>query len=529
MLTLSEGGSFHLLDWIVLGSYFALLAASGAYFAWRARRQAHSASAYFLGETAMPVWAVAISILATVQSAATFTGAPEQAFNGNLAYLGTSLGSVIAASLLATVFIPAYYRNGVGTPYQLLEKRFGSGAKLATSWAYMIGRVFASGSRVYVGAIPVSIAVFGDASPIHMSASIAAFMAFGVVYTLAGGITSVIWTDVIQVAVYLGAAVLAVVLLAMKVSVPFSEVIGALASGGPGGSSKLAVFPTGFGEHGFDFAGEMNLVTMCTGFVLICLASHGTDQDLVQRMLTCKSAARGAWSVVSGILVGIPAVAVFMVLGLLLWVYYSRPELMGGSTAHVSAVAGGEVLLRYIMNEMPAGAAGLMIAGVMAAGPAGINSGLNSMASTFVSDVYKPRVSGRTDEHYLKVGRIAVLSWGVVLAAFALACIPWREHSGQSIIGFVLSVMNFAYAGLLGVFITALFTSRGSTASAIAALAAGFVTVFLLRPEIMAMWLGRDPATFGLKLAFPWQLVIGTAVATAVCCASSKSRRGAQP
>jgi len=155
----------------------------------------------------------------------------------------------------------------------------------------------------------------------------------------------------------------------------------------------------------------------------------------------------------------------------------------------------------------------------MAAGPAGINSGLNSMSSTFVSDVYRPRFAGRDEKHYLRVGRLATAVWGAVLGIFALVCIPWKEHSGQSIIGFVLSVMNFAYAGLLGVFFSALFTKRGNTASAIAALFAGFFTVLALRGEVMDTWtktLGVEK-TVTVRFAFPWQLVIGTLIAFVVC------------
>ncbi|MBL8759980.1 MAG: sodium:solute symporter [Phycisphaerae bacterium] len=520
-----------LADWLVLAAYFALLVGSGVFFAWRAKRKRLSSEGYFVGDHSMPVWAVAISILATAQSAATFTGVPEQAFTGSIVYLSTNLGSIIAAVVLAFFFIPAYYRLGVTTPYQLLERRFGPGAKLAASWAYMLGRVFASGSRVYIGAIPVCLAIFGDTSADHLAISIGAFMVFGVIYTLAGGITSVIWTDVMQVCVYLGAALVAIIILASRVSAPWGEVIGALTHGGPEGASKLTLFPTAMGSGGFDWASDMNIFTILTGFVLIALASHGTDQDLVQRMLTCKSAAAGSKSVITGMIVAIPTVALFMVLGLLLWVYYQRPELMSrppGAPPGKPSV----VLLEFIMREMPAGAAGLMIAGVMAAGPAGINSGLNSMSSTFVSDVYRPRFQGRDEEHYLRVGRIATAAWGAVLGMFALVCIPWKEHSGQSIIGFVLSVMNFAYAGLLGVFFSALFTKRGSTASAIAALFAGFVAVLLLRPEVMDQWtewLGlREAVT--VRFAFPWQLVIGTLVAFVVCqCGRGKNVSDERP
>jgi len=518
-------------DWVVIAAYFVVLAGTGAYFAWRAKAKGvGSANDYFTGGHTMPVWAVAFSILATAQSAATFTGVPQQAYDGNLAYLATNLGGLIAVSILATVFIPAYYRQRVTTPYQLLETRFGPGAKQAAGWAYLVGRVFASGSRVFIGAVPVAMAMFGDVEPGHMAIAIAAFMVFGIVYTLAGGITSVIWTDVVQVAVYVGAAAVGVALLASKVSVPWSEVFDAWRTAGPDGSSKLSILPSGLTPSGsFDWSSEINLPTILTGFVLITLASHGTDQDLVQRMLTCRSAAKGSWSVISGLLVGIPTVALFLVWGLLLWVYFRRPDMMGITSIQAPSNS-NKLVMDFVLGELPrvaSGAAGLMICGVMAAGPAGINSGLNSMASTFVADMYRPRVRARDEAHYIRVSRLAVVVFGLILGGFALLCIKWFSGSGQSIIGFVLGVMNFAYAGLLGVFIVALFTSRGSAASVIAALCTGAAVVAALRPEIWAWWttlagFGGDWTTF--RLAWPWQLVAGTVAATLVCAIPKQPR-----
>lgn len=508
----------HTLDWAILAAYFALLAFTGWWFS-RVRHK--TTEEYFLGGHSMPVWAVAISILATAQSAATFVGVPESAYSGDLTYLSTNIGGLIAAVIIARVFIPAYYRQGVSTPYQLLEKRFGPGAKLATSWAYMIGRVFASGARVYIGAIPVSLAVFGDVSPNHLAISIAAFMAFGIVYTLAGGIASVIWTDVFQVCVYLGAAVVAAILLWRAIPADASQIFSALSTGMPDGSSKLTIVRPGLDlsqpRLGFDLSAEFTLITAVTGWMLITIASHGTDQDLVQRMLTCKDAARGGRSVITGILVGIPTVLLFAFLGLLLWVYFNRPDLAGGPRSPAT-IDGSQVFLRYILTEMPAGAAGLMIAGVMAAGPAGINASLNSMSSTFVGDVYRPALPGRSDRHYLRVGRLATVGWGIILGLFALLCIRWQQQAREQVLPFVLGVMAFAYAGLLGVFLTALFTRRGNTASAITALAAGFITVLVLQPVVFAR-LTEGTILEAVKLASPWRLVIGTVIATLICCA----------
>lgn len=526
------------LDWLVVALYLAALVAVGIL---PSRKKVKGADDFFLAGRSMPVWAVALSILSTTQSAATYVAVPASAYAGDLRYLSSNLGGVLGAIILALFFIPAYYRLGVGTPYQLLEARFGPGARLATSATYMVGRVFSSGSRIYVGALPASIVVFGDASAPHLVLTIAGFMVLGTVISFLGGIASVIWVDVLQVAVYLGAALATIAFLLQVMPADLGEITAALSDPGGGAPSKLRFFSLGFDfaapGFGFDPSEEFTLLTAVCGFTLLALASHGMDQDLVQRMLTCRSGVKGAWSVVTGVLVGIPAVAIFLVLGLLLWVYFRRPDLSAGAFA--AAPAARDAFQVFALGALPAGLAGLFVAGLFAVGPAGINSSLNAMASTLVSDFYRPLRPVRDERHYLRVGRLAVAGWGLVLGLFATLCIPWQESSGQALLPFVLSIMSFAYAGLLGVFFTALFTRRGSTASAVAALAAGFVTILLFQPMVWAPFADWFPSLFpggssvdGLKealpwlrWAFPWQLPTGAAVAFLVClCGSGRGR-----
>lgn len=508
-------------DWAVLGGYFALLIASGLWFS---RKRAKNTNDYFLAARSMPVWAVAISVLATAQSAATFVGAPQASYAGDLTYLSTNIGGIIAAVLLAVYFIPAYYRLGVATPYGLLETRFGPGARLGASWAYLVGRVFASGARVFVGALPGSLLIFGDISPLHLIVTISGFIIFGVLYTYVGGVGSAIWTDVLQVGVYLGAALVAIVVLWTRIGLGPGELMTALAHPPDGAASKLTVVRTGLDPSlplwGFKPEQPFTLLTVTTGFVLLTLASHGMDQDLVQRMLTCRDAKKGAWSVISGVLVGIPAVCVFLFLGLLLYVFYKRPDVMGVASPGY-APSSDSAFQTFAVREMAGGMAGLFLAGLFAAGPAGINSGLNSMASTFVNDIYRRRVPHREDSHYLRIGRLAVAGSGVALGVFACLCIYFYDPAKSTLLDFVLGVMSFAYAGLLAMFLTALFTRRGNSASAVAALFAGFMTVMVFQVPVWEWWTAQNAwtkANLGpVRLAFPWQLVIGTGVAMAVC------------
>ena len=505
--------AFTPVDWLVLSGYFAILIATGVWFS---RKSLQNADDYFLGGRKMPTWAVAISILATSLSAATFVGGPQQAYTGDLTYLSSNIGGIIAACIVAAVFIPAFYKRRVSTVYQLLDHRFGPRAKQVASWSYMLGRIMASGARIYIGALPMALILFegtqGSTAIWHVVVAIWVMTLVGIAYTLIGGISSVIWTDVIQTFVFLGAALAAIALLLHKIPADPGTILDALRTAQtPTGENKLTLISLSTNP-----AAGYTIFTAVIGFTLLGIASYGTDQDLVQRMLTCSSSARGSASLIGAILITVPFVSLFMVVGLLLWVFYTRPDLMGTAAPNYPIANSAEVFLQFILHEMPPGMTGLMIAGLFAAGLSSVNSGLNAMASTLMNDVYRPMRPNHTERHYLSAGRAFVVLWGLILGAFATLCVWWQRSSGATLIDFALGVMTFAYAGLLGVYLTALFTKRGNTASVLAALLTGFATVALLQPALMARWcplLGLDAPT----LAFPWRLTLGVLASTLVC------------
>ncbi|MEM9560962.1 MAG: sodium:solute symporter, partial [Planctomycetota bacterium] len=406
----------------------------------------------------------------------------------------------------------------------------------AASAMFMLGRVFASGARLFIVALPSTLIVFGEPAGGEVPASqlvlaIGAMTIVGILYTLVGGISSVIWSDVIQTGVFLAAVIGAITLLLMRIPVGPAEIAQVL-SGSPGatpGSSKLTVI-----SLSTDPGAAYTLWSVVIGFTLLGIASYGTDQDLVQRMLTCKNAKAGSWSVISAQLMGIPVVLLFMAVGLLLYVFYARPDVMGASMPSDSPDDSRTVFLSFILREMPAGMSGLMMAGLFAAGLSSLNSAINAMSSTLVSDFYRPMRAGMPERHYVLVGRAAVVGWGLVLGSFACFCVYWQRASGQTLIDFALSVMTFAYAGLLGVFFCVLFTKRGSTLSVIGALVVGFVVILVQQPMVWG-WgafvaldarVGVD-LSLAASLAFPWKLSIGAALAFGVALLGSP-RAGAQ-
>lgn len=505
------------LDWAVVGGYGLLLLLSGI---WVSRRKQRSTEDYFLGGRSMPVWAVAVSVLATSLSAATFIGGPQQSYAGNLTYLSSNIGMILGAVVVASVFVPVFYKQRVGTVYELLETRFGPRARTATSAMYMLGRIFASGARVYIAALPLALILFWqpelsrELEPQHLIIGISAMVVVGIIYTLVGGIASVIWTDVLQTVIFVGAAVAAALVLLSRIPASPGEIIEVLAQAGEGGASKVEVLRTGL-----NISETYTIWTALIGFTIFGIAAYGTDQDLTQRVLTCRSAVKGSRSVLTAIVIGLPVTALFMLVGLLLFVFYQRPDVMGDAAPDLAAPAGEKVFTWFIVQEMPPGITGLMIAGLFAAGLSTLNSALNAMSSTLISDVYRKVRPDRSEKHYVNAGRLAVVGWGIVLGLFAIGCVFWRRAVGQTLIDFALEVMTFAYAGLAAVFLTAMLTRRGSERSVIAGLIVGFFSVAGL--SVLNARASSAPAGSVLadwQVAFPWQLTIGTALAMAVCC-----------
>lgn len=491
--------SFTSLDWFILGAYVAILALAG----WLSTRRQARAADYFLDGRHAPTWLVAISMLSTVQSAATFLGVPDSSYRGNYTYLGGVLASLLAAWIVASVLVPRFYALRVTTVYELLETRFDARARKAAAGMFLIGRVFASGSRLYLAAIAVSMILFLDIDPMHILVATLLLLVLGLAFTLMGGLHSVIWSDLVQVVLYVGAALLTAGFLWWHLPMSTGAMIEALANAPAG--DKLA--PVDFST---DLSAPWSLFAVLTGVTLLNTAASGLDQDTTQRLLACRDARQGRRALFSFVLISLPVILLFLVIGSLLWLTYE------GSTA--SLTFKGEkvtVFMNYILTELPAGLRGLATVGVLAA--AAMNSELIAMAAVVVGDFYRPwaeRRGERDERHFVRAGRIATVLVGLVLAGMAVLSYYWQHYADSGLLDFVLGVMAFAYSGLLGVYVIALWTRRGNSASVIAALGAGFVTVLLFQPWIVDR-LGLPGAMRGI--AFPWQLCLGTAIAAAVC------------
>jgi Na+/proline symporter len=367
-----------------------------------------------------------------------------------------------------------------------------------------------------MAAIPVSLLLWGMTSADggtgipkwQLITSIILIGAVGVAYTVAGGVRAVIWTDTAQIIIVIGAALLSIFLLLHSIPASLGEILATLNNQG-----KLRIIDTSFNA-----TSEFTIWTAIIGAAFLSTAAYGTDHDLAQRVLTAKSPLRGSLSLIYSQCLGMLVVGMFLILGLLLYIFYNRPDIMGSAAPKDAVSSSYAVYPQFLLRHMPSGLAGLAMAGMFAAAQGSLDSAINAMASSAVADLYWPlrRRLGKPVDSSSKAGRAGVLLVGAALILFAVVSAWVYNEKTQTLIPFALGVMSFAYTGMLGVFLTALLTRRGNTASVLAALGTGLVVTTLLQDGILAWW---TAAIFGspLRLCFYWWMPIGTVCSFVVC------------
>jgi solute:Na+ symporter, SSS family len=494
--------AFGPLDWVILVLYFTILGTSSI---WLARGSIKSSRDYFTANNSLPIWAVAVSVLATSQSAATFLGGPEYAYSKDLTFIGFYISALLAVWIVAHVLVPRFYAIRAVTAYELLEQRYGAQAKQQAGVMFLIGRLFASGARLYIGALALSMILFLDISAWHVCLSVLLLMVGALVYVYFGGVKSVIFSDAIQAVTYIGAGVVVVWYLYQALGSDWETMISLWHA-----ERKLRVVDV-------SLDGGFSLWALLGGWLLLNIAAYGLDQDMIQRTLTCRSAAQAQRSLIFSILLTIPVALLFLLIGLLLYLYYHHPEL--SHAADVVQEFGGEkvtIFMYYILHEMPEGMRGIVTVGAIAAALSSSNSVLGAMASVAVEDLYRPwqmRRRQMPETHFVRAGRVAVLLFAVALCVMAMVSYYWQQATELPLLSFALGVMAFAYAGLLGVYGAAIFTTRGSAGTVPVGLTVGFVSVLLLQPYLLGTTIGN---WIGFDIGFAWQIVLGTLLAFGV-------------
>ena len=487
--------NFSILDWAVFFSYFLVLILTTVVLS---QNKIKTSRDYFTGGNAIPMFAVAISVLATSQSAATFLGGPEYSFGKDLTFLGFYASAFLAVIFVSKVLIPRFYAINAITVYEYLNHRYGGNSKQYAGIMFLVGRLFASGARLYIGALAISMILFSDITATHVAISIAILMIGALGYTYFGGVKSVIFSDIIQAVTYIGAGLAVLVYLYYSMQIDFSTLLTTLNE-----HNKLRVV-------NFSFEGGFTLWTLLTGWFLLNIAAYGLDQDMTQRVLTCKDKGEGAKSLIYSIIFTVPVALLFLMIGLLLYIFYMHPELSGFKAVCVDQQFNGKkvtIFMLYILNEMPEGLRGLVTVGAIAAALSSTNSVLSAMASVAVEDIYRPWLAreGEDEAHFLKVGRMMVITFAILLCAMAMLSFYWQQFSNLPLLSFALGVMAFAYASLLGVYGAAIFTNRGTERTVLFALIGGFLTVLILQPYVIG-------AVFEVKVDLAIQMLLGTLV-----------------
>lgn len=515
-----------IIDWIIIILFLVGLTAIGFFFS----KKNKNIEDYFLGGRSMPMWMVALAATGTSISAGTFVGSPELGFNTNLTYLLLCVGAIFGGLLVAAFVLPKLYKANTITIYGYIGDRFDETSKRSTSIMFLIGQLFTSGSRLFIAAIAVSVILYGTIEFQFIMYSIIILGVISTIYTMAGGIKGLIYIDTIQILIVIGTGIAAMVLiyLTMSDSLSIGDIFSALENGQVKNSSgewvsgnKLQVI-----DSSFRFDVPYNLIGALIGCTIFKFAQFSTDQEFVQRQLTCKSVKSAGVSLVYSQILSLPIVLIFLAVGMLLYVKFSNTADLGGFAGDAR-----DLFPQYICNHIPTGVRGIMVIGLLAAALSSFNSAINSMASSFVSDIYLPLrhkygKSINSDSGQISSSKKMVVFTGLVLTGFAIFTAVLQEQSGLNLVDFATGVMCFSYAGMLGVFMCALFTKRGSTLSVNTALVVGILIVLLLQPYIFGP-LTESMLGTRMSIAWTWWCPIGAVISFLICILGKKKETGA--
>ena len=446
----------------------AVYLAGVTWFGARFRNSQKTLKDYFLGGQTAPWWAIALSIVSAETSTLTIIGTPPLAYAGSYVFLQVVFGYLLARVVISILFLPQYFKGQMFTAYALMEKRFGPRARKTASGVFLITRSLAEGVRVFAISIVISILLHTGSL-----ASVIVIVALTLFYTFEGGMTAVIWTDVLQMFMYVLGAAASFFVLEGKIPGGFGHVLQVA-----GAAGKLKVF-----DFSFSWTQPYTFWAGLVGGCFLTTASHGTDQLVVQRLLSAKSERESRKALLVSWLVIFVQFVMFLTIGVMLWVWHDGAPL---------PTQADRLYPTFIWESLPTGVAGLAMAAILAAAMANLSAALNSLASATVVDFYQPLTKARhTTAHYLKVSRLATVAWGVVLAAIALIASQWGSvlESGLSIASVTLGV-------LLGIFLLGLLTKKPGEKSAIVGVVTGMLVMLGVK--------------LGTKIPFTWWVLIGS-------------------
>jgi SSS family solute:Na+ symporter len=459
------------IDYLVIGGYLLAITIFGSRFA----RFQKTTRDYFLTGRSVPWWAICFTIVATETSTLTFIGVPAMAYAGNMTFLQLVFGYVIGRVLVSLLFIPAYFRGELFTSYELLQRRFGPRVKNLSAFIFLVTRALADGIRLYATALVISVV-----TQVPVTWAVIVIGTAMIIYTVRGGASAVIWTDVVQLFVYIAGALVVFVSLLALIPGGWPEVLRIGSAAG-----KFRVF-----DLGVTLSRPYTLWAGVIGGIALTLSTHGTDQFLVQRLLAARSAREASRGLVlSGIVVLLQFV-LFLVIGVMLFTYYQHVPLPR------TLARNDELLPTFIVTALSHGAAGFIVAAIVAAA---LSPSINAMAATTVNDFYAKYFRRDADEQTLmRVSRTWTIVWGVVQIAIAVGA-QWMQ---RSVLDAGLAVLSYASGSVLGAFLLGTLAPAATEAATFAGMLAGLAVMTLV-------WARTT-------IAFTWYVFIGAATTVAV-------------
>jgi solute:Na+ symporter, SSS family len=458
----------------------ALYLAGITLFGLRFRKRQRSLRDYFLADRNIPWWAIALSIVAAETSTLTIISIPGMAYDTNLTFLQVILGYLVGRVIISFVLLPHYFHGELYTAYQLIERRFGQRLRSLTAGLFLLTRAAAEGVRVYAVSIVVAIGLgTGEI------ASIAIITALTLIYTFEGGLAAVIWTDVVQTVIYVGGTLVGVFTIAHLVPGGWLAIQSVAANAG-----KLRVF-----DFTLDFWKPYTFWAGLIGGTFFTIASHGTDQLIVQRLLTARNQRQSVKALISSGVAIFFQFALFLIVGVMLFAFYRTPSANFGKADRIYPT--------FIVSQMPHGISGLLIAAILAAAMSNLSAALNSLSSTAIIDFYLPRRPETDERRRVQLSRWATLFWALILFGLAVLSL----HKAGRVVEVGLQIASVAYGALLGVFLLGVLTRRANEKGAILGMICGFATELYL-------WLATP-------VPWTWWVAIGTTVTFAVGYAAS--------
>jgi len=478
---------FSAVDYAVLAAYLIGI----TWFGTRFRSSQRTVRDYFVGNRTTSWWVISLSIVATETSTLTLIGVPALVYTtyarpeqgGSLMYLQVVVGYLIGRVVISLILLPAYFKGDLLTAYALLERRFGAGAKHFAASLFLVMRALAEGVRVFAASLVIGAVLASSFSGVpHLWLwSIVIVGLLTLIYTFEGGIGAVIWTDLIQFVIYIGGSILAAYEL---IHLTPGGMTGIMNTASQAGKLQLVSFS-------WDFFVPFTFWAGIAGGAFLTTASHGTDQLLVQRLLTCKNLRDSQKALIASGFIVLLQFVLFLGVGLMLYAYYQ-------STPPPALTSNDEIFPIFIVHNLPHGISGLVIAAIFAAAMSNLSGSLNSLASTTIIDFYRPLAGPKaTEAHLLNVSRWCTAAWGIVLIGIAVLARKWG-----SVFTTGLAIASCVYGPMLGAFLLGVLTTRANQVGVMAGMAVSLAVMTWIK--------------FQTPLAWTWYVLVGTAVCVSV-------------